>query len=376
MIFFAKYNCSGFTIRVLHFLYEHDRIEEYKTLGSFGGSMNSNHMSTSSNNLFCQERLQYLRNKFSRIYIAFVIGFLATAAFITVIQIVDSFYFSSENLAQNIYWQWALSLLPLYLCGLPTIYFCIYKMDVNPPRQNGISVGLFLLLLLIGRFFTVAGSLVSDLLVFVTESIIGKPIVDSTSELIAKTPVWLIFVAAVIIAPILEEFIYRKLIIDRLYVHGEAAAILVSAVIFALVHGNLHQVFYAFLNACILGWIYTRTGRLRYTILFHMITNFLGSIAILPLFDAREKLKEFLSNGDIGMEILSPAMIVGGYGILKLALAILGAVAFFLSYKRFLPHGRALDPLPKADAVKIILLNPGCIAFLAVSTFEIILSLF
>ena len=360
---------------MLHFLYEHDRIEEYKTLGSFGGSMNSNHMSTSSNNLFGQERLQYLRNKFSRIYIAFVIGFLATAAFITVIQIIDSFYFSSENLAQNIYWQWALSLLPLYLCGLPTIYFCIYKMDVNPPGQNGISVGLFLLLLLIGRFFTVAGSLVSDLLVFVTESIIGKPIVDSTSELIAKTPVWLIFVAAVIIAPILEEFIYRKLIIDRLYVHGEAAAILVSAVIFALVHGNLHQVFYAFLNACILGWIYTRTGRLRYTILFHMITNFLGSIAILPLFDAREKLKEFLSNEDIGMEILSPAMIVGGYGILKLALAILGAVAFFLSYKRFLPHGRALDPLPKADAVKIILLNPGCIAFLAVSTFEIILSL-
>ena len=336
--------------------------------------MNSNHMSTSSDNLFYQERLQYLRKRFSRITLAFVISVLVTSLLITVIQIIASYFGTWQIFAQNIYFQWALSLLPLYLFGLPTVYLCICKMDVNPPKQNGISIGLFLLLFLIGRFFTMMGSLVSNFLIFVTESIIRKPIVDSTSELIAKTPVWLIFIAAVIVAPIVEEFIYRKLIIDRLYVHGEAIAILVSSIIFALAHGNLYQVVYAFLNACILGWIYTRTGRLRYTIAFHMLTNFLGSIAVLPIVDAQEKLQEMLSNGDLEMEMFSLALTVGGYSVLKFALAVLGAVAFFLSYKRFLPHGRALDPIPKGKSLNVILLNPGCIAFLAVSMLEFILS--
>lgn len=327
-------------------------------------------------NPFYEERIMKIRQKFSRLSLAFVIGVFATNAAFLLIQFVVSLFGGSEVLANNIYWQWAISLLPLYLFGFPSIFLFVWKMDVRTPQRKNLSLGDFLLLFLIGRFFTLVGTYISNFLVAIFETIIRSPITDTTGALLEAAPPWLIFIAAVIIAPIIEELVYRKLIIDRLYVHGEAISILFSSLIFALAHGNFYQVVYAFLNAFILGLIYTRTGRLCYCIVFHMATNFLGSILVLPILDAQIKLQGFLSGGEMGAEYIRLSMLVGGYGAAKILLALLGAVVLCFTYKQLLPKRGAIDPIPRESARRIVVFNPGFIAFLAVSTLEITLSLF
>ena len=315
------------------------------------------------------------RRKFSRICLSLVLCTFVTYASVFILQFIVLALGGGETLATNIYWQWALSLLPLYLFGMPAAYIFLRKVEASPPKESKMEIGELLLLFLIGRFVTQVGSYISVFLISLTENVFKITIADTTSALIEQTPVWLVFLAAVVIAPIAEEFVYRKLIIDRLHVHGEKVAILFSSLIFSLVHGNFFQVFYAFLNGCILGFIYTRTGRLRYTIAFHMATNFLGSIVVLPIMDAQKKLEALLSAGEMGMEYMSLSLSIAGYSIAKMALAILGAVILFVNRRKYLPSRYALQPIPQDRTLRIVFLNPGFIAFGIMSIMEFALSL-
>ena len=55
--------------------------------------------------------------------------------------------------------------------------------------------------------------------------------------------------------------------------YGEKTAIVFSALAFALFHMNLFQFFYAFGLGLIFGYVYTRTSRLRYSVLMHMLID-------------------------------------------------------------------------------------------------------
>ena len=323
-----------------------------------------------------EERLYRLRKKISRISIGFVLYTFFAYVAILLIQLVIAMLGLGKILGENIYWQWTISLLPLYLFGLPATYLFLKNMEAAPIKKSNMSIADFLLLFLIGRFFTLAGSYISSFLASVTESIMHTEISDKTSELIEQTPVWLIFICAVIIGPIVEEFLYRKLIIDRLHPYGEALAILFSSTVFALAHGNLYQVFYSFLNGYILAFLYIRTGNIWYSTVFHMITNFLGSIAVLPVFEAQKALESLAQGAALGVEHISLTLFISGYGLAKGFLALLGAIILCFCYKQFLPRKHALRPIPKRGAFSAVLINPGFILFICLSILEFAISLF
>lgn len=81
-----------------------------------------------------------------------------------------------------------------------------------------------------------------------------------------------------VLAPIFEELVFRKLIIDRTRRYGEVTAIMFSALAFGLFHCNLYQLFYAFGIGLILGYVYVRSGNVILTIIIHMIINGTSSI--------------------------------------------------------------------------------------------------
>ena len=83
------------------------------------------------------------------------------------------------------------------------------------------------------------------------------------------------------LAPLAEEFLFRKLLLERLLPFGEKGAVMVSALAFGLFHGNLYQFFYAFGVGVILGLAYVRSGRFWFPVLLHMGFNFMGSVAAL-----------------------------------------------------------------------------------------------
>ena len=78
-----------------------------------------------------------------------------------------------------------------------------------------------------------------------------------------------------IVVPILEEFLFRGAIEGHLLRKGWSPkwAILVSALIFGIIHGNPAQIPFAFLIGLLFGWLYYRTGSLVPGIVGHIINN-------------------------------------------------------------------------------------------------------
>lgn len=77
-----------------------------------------------------------------------------------------------------------------------------------------------------------------------------------------------------IVSPFAEEVIFRGLIFNRMKRdYSVKAAILLSALMFGIYHGNSVQGLYGFLIGCLIAYIYERFGNLLYAILFHGAAN-------------------------------------------------------------------------------------------------------
>ena len=91
------------------------------------------------------------------------------------------------------------------------------------------------------------------------------------------------FIMVSFLAPIFEELVFRKFIIDRTRRYGEFTAIMFSSIAFGLFHCNLYQLFYAFAIGLVLGYVYVKTGNVLLTIIIHLIVNTSSSLApIIP----------------------------------------------------------------------------------------------
>ena len=160
------------------------------------------------------------------------------------------------------------------------LYWLILQM-VPKARQNWtypMGVGRFLGWFVICMGGVYFGNLIGQFLMAVVSAITGQPMVNQVEEMIMDMSLWAVIVSAVILAPIMEELIFRKLILDRLAGYGPAVAMSVSALVFGLAHGNFYQFFYAFLLGLIFAYIYLRTGKVRYSMMLHMMVNFCGSV--------------------------------------------------------------------------------------------------
>ena len=170
-------------------------------------------------------------------------------------------------------------------------------------------------------------------------------------ELLGQFNLATVLFLAVILAPIVEELIFRKLLLDRLVKYGELPAVITSGLIFGLCHGNFSQFFYAMLIGWVFAYIYVKTGKIRYSIIMHMIINFLGSV--LPLYIAQ-------NNNYILFAV---------YLLCSLTFIVLGAV-YCISYRKKWHFEPSDYNLSTKEAFKIIWLNRGMVlAILVFITF-------
>ena len=89
-------------------------------------------------------------------------------------------------------------------------------------------------------------------------------------------------VLAVIMAPIFEEIVFRGIIQKGLINKGmnPATAIIISSVVFGLVHANPWQFVGAVLLGSVLGFVYYKTKSLLLPILLHAFNNLCSSLLI------------------------------------------------------------------------------------------------
>lgn len=264
-----------------------------------------------------------------------------------------------------------------YLIALPIAMLIMRAVPTLASREFSMSLRQFLGFYAASVPVMYGGNLIGTTLASIITD--GKA-ENRISETIVSGNMWETFVFVVILAPIMEEWFFRKQILSRLRVYGEKKAIVFSALAFALFHMNIFQFFYAFGLGLILGYMYVRTSKLRYSIFLHMIVNFQGSVVALWLLkqmtDANGNVIEIdkLSNKEL-MDLPSGFVLAGLYSIFVFAVLVVGIVLLARS-RRYLVFFDAPLELPKENNLKSLYGTVGVIAFLIISVILNVMMLF
>jgi hypothetical protein len=137
------------------------------------------------------------------------------------------------------------------------------------------------------------------------------PLPDNNEELFAALTQSVPGVLAlVVVGPLVEELLFRGAIEGGLLRKGYSAktAILVSAVLFGIIHFNPIQIPFAFLIGLLLGWCYYRTGSVLPGLCYHLVNNGLAvwSIRCAPDFT----LTEWLGNRGAAWMVLLGCLVL------------------------------------------------------------------
>ena len=88
------------------------------------------------------------------------------------------------------------------------------------------------------------------------------------------------FISVVILAPIFEELIFRGMILNTLTKYNKMFAIIVTSLLFGLLHLNITQAIPAFFMSLVLCYMYVQTDSILVTILAHAGNNLLALMAV------------------------------------------------------------------------------------------------
>lgn len=290
--------------------------------------------------------------------IALAVSFITL--FATVIQLVLIFlidWFAPE-LAQADWYIVTLSCLPMYLVSMPLSLLLYAIADTKTPEKKKLSIPAWLGLLAICFALTYVGSLIGSAVNSIIEVFTGEPVRNDLNELTTNTPLWANLLFLGILAPIMEEIFYRKLVIDRLTVFGDLPAILISGLLFGLIHGNFGQFFYAAIVGVVFGFIYLRTGRLRYSIALHMAINLIGGVYTSEVLKHLDIDAFAASPTDYILQNPTPVLLFLFYLCFLLLCFVTAPIALALLWKH-IRFRKADAPLTSKQWCKAIFLNPA-----------------
>ena len=235
---------------------------------------------------------------FSKTYFGLFIYLVATYASLFIAEIAILLIAGEEKCASILsspVYSLIISSVCQYAVGFPLFLLLTKKIECAKEKSKSTLPAAHLFysflacqaLMLIGNFI---GLFFNGII----ESLSGRAPENAVDALVNGTPVWLLFITVVIIAPLVEELVFRKIMIDRLSIFGDRTAILYSAVAFGIFHGNFYQIFYAFFVGLVLGYVYTRTRNLWYNVGLHALLNFLGSVVSIYVSRAATRINEII----------------------------------------------------------------------------------
>lgn len=274
------------------------------------------------------------------------------------------------------WWIWVLTSVPLYALAIP-VYALLMKLGLpaEAPQRQKLSWKEMLMLFPICCCLMYAGNLVGTWLSLLLS---GGQAVNEVAELaMDQSPLKVLVM--VILAPLMEELVCRKLLLDRIGRYGEKLAVLVSGIIFGLLHQNLYQFFYAFALGSVFAYIYLRTGKLRYSVIFHAIINFMGSV-VAPFVTSliSEEALDQLASGEMSMEamaeVLPGYLALSLYSLLLMGLSILGLVLLVIKFRSATWKPTA-HQLPQKLGLKAAFVNAGMILYTLICLGLMVLSL-
>ena len=178
-------------------------------------------------------------------------------------------------------------------------------------REKRMKPGVFLSLLAL----CLGSQLVNSLWITVLEAVMnlfGTSAIGILEEVSGSTDSFSMFLYASILAPVAEELLFRGWILRSLRPYGKRFAILGSAVLFGVFHGNLLQTPYAFFVGLILGYV-----TVEYSIIWAMGIHLFNNLVVADILSRiTAALPEMAANG-ITLGILGAGAIASVIILLK-----------------------------------------------------------
>lgn len=330
-----------------------------------------------------QEVVRQARKHFSRLGLMFFLGSIVIYAVqlipMVLIKWLKPEWLENGNLALMI------GVLPMYLIGMPVLILLVKKIPAEVPERHSMNAGHFTLSAIICFALVYLTNGLGNILTLFISILKGSVVQNQVLNVTSSVSMWVIVLYMVICAPIMEEYVFRKLIADRCVRYGQAVAVLMSGLMFGLFHGNLNQFIYAFVLGVFLAFLYVKTGNLKITIALHMLINFMGG-AVSTWLMRRIDLDEYLRlAGENDAKAMAAFMRDNMLGLLAylcflcfligVTLAGLTLLIVFLAKRKF-TFKKGSVAIPRGKRFSSVIVNAGMIIYCVFFIAMIIMQLF
>ena len=160
-------------------------------------------------------------------------------------------------------------------------------------------------------------------------------------KILGAEGIFIAVLSTAVLPAVLEEFIIRGIVMQPLRRFGDKFAIVASALIFGIMHGNMVQIPYTVVAGLFLGYLAIATGSLWPSIILHFINNFY-SVALVAAYD---------NAGDSAGWIVT-ILLLG----LFVVLGVVGGLIYLpMNYK--VPLKKGVDTLKTGEKFSALFLN-------------------
>ena len=286
-----------------------------------------------------------VKSVFSRVGLAAavlgVVVNLAQMIIITIFNVVNPAFES------NGWFRYLLIAVSFYLIGFPICCLILKSIPDGPKREEeNLTFGGFIKFFLISYFIMVLLNLFTMGFLWIVGNFKGSDVVNPLENVISNSSVLATIIFAGILSPIIEEVLFRGVMLNKLRTYGDKIAIITTALLFGLFHENFSQFFYAVGLGMIFAYVTLKTGTIKYSIGIHIMINMMGSV--------------------IGTQVLNSTIATMIFGILVWVFVIAGLILFIKDFKKtsLLPGEVTIE---KGHILSETWLNVGMIINLIIS---------
>lgn len=154
-----------------------------------------------------------------------------------------------------------------------------------------------------------------------------------------------LIITLAVIPAVVEEFCIRGVVLQPLRRYGDKFAIIMSAAVFSILHGNMVQIPYTLVAGIYFGYLCIATGSIWPSVVLHFINNMFSAIQMIVLANYGEEASA------AAVVIMLGVLVIGG---------IAGGIVFFnMHYKTELKDG--VNTLKTSEKVGSVLISPAMI---------------
>ena len=286
-----------------------------------------------------------VKSVFSRVGLAAAV----LGVVVNLVQMIIITIFNVVNPAfeSNGWFRYLLIAVSFYLIGFPICCLILKSIPDGPKREEeNLTFGGFIKFFLISYFIMVLLNLFTTGFLWIVGNFKEADVVNPLESVLSNSSIWATIIFAGILSPIIEEVLFRGVMLNKLRTYGDKIAIITTALLFGLFHENFSQFFYAVGLGMIFAYVTLKTGTIKYSIGLHIMINMMGSV--------------------IGTQVLSSTIATMIFGIVVWVFVIAGLILFIKDFKKMslLPGEVTIE---KGDVVSETWLNMGMMINIIIS---------